>query len=47
MYGSKGKKAKESMIMAIMLGKKPSGMKKPKPAMSKTYSKTISKTKKM
>lgn len=47
MYGSKGKKAKVDVVMAMMFGKKKPMSKKAKPQVMKSYGKMSSKTKKM
>lgn len=47
MYGSKGKKAKTDVMMAVMFGKKTPSTKKAKPQAMKSYGKMSSKTKKM
>lgn len=47
MYGSKGKKAKMDVVMAMVYGKKTPGTKKAKPQVMKSYGKMSSKTKKM
>jgi hypothetical protein len=47
MYGSKAKKEKADVVMAMMFGKKTPMSKKAKPQVMKSYGKMSSKTKKM